>query len=90
MSQIVEVRLPAFPECWAACGNCGSHGVTVEEMPFVVGDRVQRDDTLLVLETGKVALEIPSPAAGLIVGILVEEGDALQDQQIVMLLEVID
>lgn len=90
MSQIIEIRLPDFPECWDSCGNCGSNGVLVDDIPYGVGDTVQRDDTILVLETGKVALDIPAPADGEIVGVLVNIGDVLQAKQIILLLELAD
>lgn len=87
MSDIIEIRLPIFPECWQSCGNCGSNGITIDDITVTVGDRVQRDDTILVLETGKVALDIPSPATGEVVAILVEVGDQVSEREIVMLLE---
>ncbi len=87
MREIVEIRLPIFPECWSSCGNCGQNGVTVDDIPVTVGTWVERDDTLLVLETGKVALDIPSPVSGEIVGILVEIGDTVNEREIVMLVE---
>ena len=61
MSKVVEVHLPKYPECWSSCGNCGSGLLSIDDVLVFPGDRVNRDDTLLVLETGKVALDIPSP-----------------------------
>ncbi len=90
MGQIIEVALPGFPECWSSCGNCGKNGVIVDDIPVVVGDMIARDDTLLVLETGKVALDIPSPVSGEIVAIMVEMGDSVSEREIVMLVETAD
>ena len=39
-----------------------------------VGDTVKKDETIAEIETDKVALEVPSPADGVIVEILVKEG----------------
>ncbi len=90
MSEIIEVRLPIFPECWRSCGNCGQNGVTVDDIPVVVGDRIARDDTCLVLETGKVALDIPSPVSGEVIAILVEIGDVVTENEVVLLVETAD
>ena len=64
MSKIVEVRIPKFPECWESCGNCGSGEVIIDDVLVLPGDMVEREDNLIVLETGKVALDIPAPTAG--------------------------
>ncbi len=43
------------------------------------GDEVLRDDNILTLETGKVALDIPSPYAGRVLEIHVTEGDTVDE-----------
>ena len=86
MSEIVEIRLPRYPECWASCGNCGSGEVSVDDVRFLPGEHVERDDTLLVLETGKVALDIPSPYAGTVVELFVAPGDSVSERQLIMTL----
>lgn len=87
MSKIIDVHLPKFPECWESCGNCGSGEVSIDDICVVPGDRVERDDTILVLETGKVALDIPAPASGTVVALFVGPGDRITEHQIVMQLE---
>jgi 2-oxoglutarate dehydrogenase E2 component (dihydrolipoamide succinyltransferase) len=42
-----------------------------------VGDRVERDEPLYEISTDKVDSEMPSPAAGVLTEILVEEGDTV-------------
>ena len=42
-----------------------------------VGDRVELDETLLEIGTDKVDTEVPSPAAGVLKEILVQEGDTV-------------
>lgn len=86
MSSIVEIRLPKYPECWESCGNCGSGEVSVDDVLVLPGQRVERDETLLVLETGKVALDIPSPYSGTIVELFVAAGDPVAERQLVMTL----
>ena len=86
MSRIIEVRLPKYPECWESCGNCGSGTVLVDDVLVLPGDTVQRDDTLIVLETGKVALDIPAPEAGTVVDLYVATGDSVVERQLIMTL----
>lgn len=73
----IEVRLPKFPECWETCGNCGQGEVLIDRVHVQPGDVVRFDDPLITLETGKVALDIPSPQAGTILSVHVAEGDAV-------------
>ncbi|MHC4577105.1 MAG: dihydrolipoamide acetyltransferase family protein [Planctomycetota bacterium] len=43
-----------------------------------VGDRIEKDEALLEISTDKVDTEIPSPAAGILGQILVEEGQTVE------------
>jgi hypothetical protein len=88
MSALVEVRMPRYPECWETCGNCGQGEVVVLEVLVQPGDIVAADDNLVTLETGKVALDIPSPRAGRVAEILVREGDAVAQDALILTLEV--
>ena len=51
---------------------------TVIEWSKSVGDTVEVDETLLEIATDKVDSEVPSPEAGTLVEILVEEGDTIE------------
>lgn len=88
MSRIVEIRIPKYPECWESCGNCGSGEVLVDDVLVLPGHVVERDDTLIVLETGKVALDIPTPAAGRVVNLHVAAGDSVAEGQLILTLEI--
>lgn len=88
MSKIVEVRIPKYPECWESCGNCGSGEVVVDDVLVLPGDTIERDDNLIVLETGKVALDIPSPSAGRVVALFVAQGDKVVEGQTILTLEI--
>jgi len=83
----VEVRMPKYPECWETCGNCGSGEVVIQTLLVRPGDEIGRDDTILVLETGKVALDIPSPQAGRVVGVFVDEGDRVAEGQLLLTIQ---
>lgn len=51
---------------------------TVIEWSKKVGDAVEMDETLLEIATDKVDSEVPSPEAGILVEILVNEGDTIE------------
>src|SRR3954452_12708836 len=51
------------------------------------GDTVQKDDSLLVLESDKATLEVPAPAAGVISELKVKIGDKVSAGTLVALLE---
>ena len=81
------VRMPKYPECWSSCGSCASGDVFILELLVAVGDMVARDDNILTLETGKVALDIASPYAGKVVKIHVTAGDTVDEGALLVTLE---
>lgn len=87
MSAPREVRMPKYPDCWETCGSCASGDVVVLEVLVAPGQSVGFDDAILTLETGKVALDIPSPHAGRVVEVFVSEGDAVAEGQLLMTIE---
>ncbi len=52
-------------------------GVTVIEVSIGVGDTVSEGDTLIVLESDKASMEIPSPVSGKVLALSVKEGDTV-------------
>ncbi len=82
-----SVRMPTYPECWSSCGSCASGNVFILELLVKIGDTVERDDNILTLETGKVALDIPSPYAGRVIEIHVTEGDTVDEGALLITLE---
>ena len=52
-------------------------GVTVIEVSIGVGDTVSEGDILIVLESDKASMEIPSPVGGKVLAISVKEGDSV-------------
>jgi pyruvate/2-oxoglutarate dehydrogenase complex dihydrolipoamide acyltransferase (E2) component len=87
MGRIVEVRIPIYPECWETCGSCAQGDVVVEEVLVKPGDIVQFDDNVIILETGKVALDIQSPHAGRVVEVMVAAGDEVAEGAVILTLE---
>ncbi len=82
-----EIRIPKYPECWDTCGSCGSGDIFIESVLVSVGDRVACGDTLVVLETGKVALDIPVPCDGIITALNVEANDPVDEGELLAVIE---
>lgn len=67
----------------------GAEGAEVIELLVSVGDEVQVDQGLIVLESDKASMEIPSSVAGTVVEILVAEGEALSEGSPVAVIETV-
>ena len=52
-----------------------------------VGQQVEEDDTLMILESMKMEIPITSPINGTVTQILVAEGDVVQEGQTVAVVE---
>ncbi|MBV9101599.1 MAG: biotin/lipoyl-binding carrier protein [Candidatus Dormibacteraeota bacterium] len=52
-----------------------------------VGQAVQEDDTLMILESMKMEIPITSPVSGTVKEITVKEGDVVQEGQTVAIVE---
>lgn len=48
-----------------------------------VGDTVAEDDEILILESMKMEIPVSAPGAGRVAEILVEEGESVQEDQVV-------
>jgi len=75
----IEVRVPQLPESVADATLVAWH-----KKP---GDAVNRDENLVDLETDKVVLEVPAPAAGVIRELKVQNGATVTSGQVLALLE---
>ena len=71
---VVEVRVPDIGE---------ASGVEVIEIMVAVGDEVAVDDGLVVLESDKATMEIPSTAAGEVLSVDVKEGESVDEGTLV-------
>lgn len=52
-----------------------------------VGQQVEEDDTLMILESMKMEIPVTSPIAGTVKEILVQEGEVVQEGQTVAIVE---
>jgi 2-oxoglutarate dehydrogenase E2 component (dihydrolipoamide succinyltransferase) len=75
----IEVRVPQLPESVADATLIGWR-----KQP---GDAVARDENLVDLETDKVVLEVPAPAAGVLTEIRLKDGATVTSGQILAVIE---
>ncbi|HSW69082.1 MAG TPA: 2-oxoglutarate dehydrogenase complex dihydrolipoyllysine-residue succinyltransferase [Gammaproteobacteria bacterium] len=75
----IEVKVPMLPESIA--------DATIATWHKKQGDKVSRDENLVDLETDKVMLEVPAPADGIIKEILKPNGETVQANQVVAIIE---
>lgn len=78
MGELLEITLPAMPDCWETCGACGDEEVLIAEVLVAPGDKVQFDDPIIALETDKTTLDIPTPYSGEVVDLHVTPGAAIE------------
>jgi 2-oxoglutarate dehydrogenase E2 component (dihydrolipoamide succinyltransferase) len=75
----IEVRVPQLPESVA--------DATLVAWRKKPGDEVARDENLVDLETDKVVLEVPAPAAGVLKEIKLADGTTVTSGQILAVIE---
>ena len=61
--------------------------VTVTEWRKKIGDRVQKEEVLLTVETEKATVEVPAPADGVLFSILVAAGETAEVSSILAIIE---
>jgi 2-oxoglutarate dehydrogenase E2 component (dihydrolipoamide succinyltransferase) len=75
----IEIKVPQLPESVS--------DATLVAWHKSVGDSVARDENLVDLETDKVVLEVPAPAAGRLSKIVVEDGATVVAGDVLAILE---
>ncbi|GAA0857418.1 2-oxoglutarate dehydrogenase complex dihydrolipoyllysine-residue succinyltransferase [Aliiglaciecola litoralis] len=75
----IEIKVPVLPESVADASIATWH--------VKVGDKVERDQNLVDIETDKVVLEVVSPEEGVITEISDAEGDTVLGEQVIAKLE---
>ncbi len=73
--EIVDVVTPA-------AGESVTEG-TILEWHAKVGEQIKRDETIVEISTDKVDVELPAPASGTVVELLVGEGDTVTVGQVI-------
>jgi 2-oxoglutarate dehydrogenase E2 component (dihydrolipoamide succinyltransferase) len=75
----IEVKVPVLPESVS--------DATIASWHKKAGDAVKRDENLVDLETDKVVLEVPSPVDGVLKEIRQQQGDTVNSQQVIAIIE---
>lgn len=75
----IEVKVPQLPESVA--------DATLVNWHKKAGDRVERDENLVDIETDKVVLEVPAPASGVLKSIKIEDGTTVTGGDVIAILE---
>ena len=75
----VEVKVPQLPESVAEA--------TLVSWHRKAGESVQRDESLIEVETDKVVLELPAPASGVLVEILKPDGSTVAGQEAIAVID---
>ncbi len=78
MSKVIEIKVPDIGDF---------KGVDVIEVLVKPGDTIAAEDSLIVLETDKASMEVPSPAAGVVQDIKIKVGDKVSEGDVVLMLE---
>lgn len=79
MSKLTDIIIPDIGDF---------DNVPVIEVLIAEGDTVQKDDSLVTLESEKATMEIPAPQAGTIKAISIKEGDVVAKGQVIGQMEV--
>jgi 2-oxoglutarate dehydrogenase E2 component (dihydrolipoamide succinyltransferase) len=76
---LIEVKVPVLPESITEATLVNWH-----KKP---GDAVQRDENLIDIETDKVVLELPAPAAGIVTEIRKPDGSTVAAQEVIAVID---
>tara|TARA_B100002052_G_C15826073_1_gene572969 strand:- start:107 stop:1324 length:1218 start_codon:yes stop_codon:yes gene_type:complete len=75
----IEIKVPPLGESVAEA--------TIARWIKKKGDKVDIDDPIVELETDKVTLEVPSPSAGIISNVFFSEGDSVEVENVLAVLD---
>ena len=78
MTQVIEIKVPDIGDF---------KDVAVIELLVKPGDAVEKETSLVTLETDKAAMEVPSPQAGVVKDIRVKVGDTVSEGSLLLTLE---
>ena len=79
MANIVEIKVPDI-------GNFKD--VDVIEVMVKAGDKIEKEQGLITLETDKAAMDVPSPYAGTVKEMKVKQGDKVSEGSLMLTMEV--
>ena len=68
----------------------GAEGAEVVELLVAVGDAIELEQSLIVLESDKASMEIPASHAGVVAELKVAVGDQISEGDAVLILEIVE
>ncbi len=78
MAQLTEIKVPDIGDF---------KDVAVIEVLVKPGDTVEKETSLITLETDKASIEVPSPQAGVVKELKVKVGDKVSEGSVILMLE---
>ncbi len=84
MTSVIDVTVPTLPDCWDTCGNCSDGEVKVVEWLVQPGDSIKAFDPIIVIETEKTTLEIPTQLSGEVVELCVAPGSVVTEESLLL------
>ena len=80
MAQVVEIKVPDIGDF---------SDVSVIEVFVSPNDRIEKETSLITLETDKATMEVPSPKAGKVKSVEVKVGDKVSEGSLILTLEAV-
>ena len=80
MNEVIKMRLPDLGE--------GIDFATISEIEVAVGQTIKHEDIILVLESDKASMEIPSEVSGVVKSVDVKQGQEVKTNDLLITIEV--
>ncbi len=77
MAKTIDVKVPDIGDF---------ESVEVIEVLIAVGDQIASEDSLITLESDKATMEIPSPAAGIVMELKITVGDKVSEGDVILVI----
>ena len=77
-SQVIDVQVP----------DIGVEKALVGEILVAVGDTISVDDSIVVVESDKATVEVPSTVAGIVESVEIKEGDSVKEGVVILKVKV--
>jgi len=80
MKKIKKIFLPDLGE--------GIESATISEIPISKGEKIKKDDIMIVLESEKASMEIPSESGGVVKSINIKNGQVVKTGDLLLTIEI--
>lgn len=78
MSEIIKVAVPDIGDF---------KNVEIIEVQVAAGDQIEKEDSMITIESDKATMDIPAPASGTVKEVKVKTGDKVSEGSLILLLE---